>query len=873
MQTKRQTSPLSTLFPAMASRHLRLLVLFFSWNLLLGFAASQDNYASVVSSYREQEISLGPFDWTYLRVELPPWFSSTTMNFLSDVNIDREQLKELPRSRLPVLCLKDGNPSIPDLSEEHLNNLLSNFLKNGSFMVAQRVFSMEQCIPFQENMTITLTNEQISPGVWYIAFFNGLGPSRTQSKMINRGKSYSIITSIIVEGCPSTSIWGPYCNQTIDMMSCSQPVQRKKPRNLMDLSMYSLGALNHRIRSEDHNEANQLLPRQKGATEKLVDNNNTSTLTIQSSIMCNNLNESSCLRHGELKFYFLDIVGIASQFEITAGAFHLNPMTLMNNTGNFSQVVLKCYVRYNAIPLKSSHDHSADISKEPLIIKSPKIGRWYIAVQVVNQTEVNGIIQEASLETNMCFSLEWQIFDCFNGKAGSGCSWDMYMLQRVPKRNPAVPYESYYLPLDEKASIGSNKFFLENLLSSSSVEEDAWTFFFLDIPRGAAGSVIHVQLISDMKVNYILYLKFGGLPLNDSWDYFASSTSSSNNSNLWILNDSHDKSISLYILYAREGTWGFGLKHSTNREKNPQTSMSISLEGCPRDCSHNGACHSQVDESGLTFYSYCSCNHNYGGFDCSIELVSQKGHMWQSIFLVGSNAAALLPAFWALHRKAFAEWVLFTSSGISSGLYHACDVGTWCILSFHVLQFMDFWLSFMAVVGTFIYMAAISEASKRAIHTGVFILTALLAVTGATRTANIGIVIAIGTVGLLIGWFLEFSTAQRFIYCLQSFDLNMSEWWQNIGSLFWNIVKTLKKRFQWRFLLLGFIALSLAATSWKLEAIDSYWIWHSLWHITIYTSSFFFLCSTLVERSNESQSPAYELARQDSFSRTGPREI
>lgn len=39
----------------------------------------------------------------------------------------------------------------------------------------------------------------------------------------------------------------------------------------------------------------------------------------------------------------------------------------------------------------------------------------------------------------------------------------------------------------------------------------------------------------------------------------------------------------------------------------------------------------------------------------------------------------------------------------------------------------------MAVIGTFIYMATIKEASKRAMHTAVFILTAILAATGATR--------------------------------------------------------------------------------------------------------------------------------------------
>lgn len=46
---------------------------------------------------------------------------------------------------------------------------------------------------------------------------------------------------------------------------------------------------------------------------------------------------------------------------------------------------------------------------------------------------------------------------------------------------------------------------------------------------------------------------------------------------------------------------------------------------------------------------------------------------------------------------------------------------------------MDFWLSFMAVVSTFVYLAAIDEGSKRTIHTAVSILTALMAATEATR--------------------------------------------------------------------------------------------------------------------------------------------
>jgi len=53
-----------------------------------------------------------------------------------------------------------------------------------------------------------------------------------------------------------------------------------------------------------------------------------------------------------------------------------------------------------------------------------------------------------------------------------------------------------------------------------------------------------------------------------------------------------------------------------------------------------------------------------------------------------------------------------------------------------MFQFMDFWLSFMAVISTFLYLTTIDEVFKRAIHTAVAILTALMAATKATRYMN-----------------------------------------------------------------------------------------------------------------------------------------
>ncbi|XP_024316796.1 uncharacterized protein LOC100844795 isoform X3 [Brachypodium distachyon] len=748
---------------------------------------------------------------------------------------------------------------------------------------------MAQCIPFQKNTTIVLTNEQISPGVWYIGYFNGLGPARTQSKMISRGRARSVSTSITVEGCPTSALWGPYCNQTIEMIGCSRFSRYNNSRNLLDLNI----DLRRTLNTSENNRRTNFVSRSNHLTRQQLDSNTTALLRAENLITCSISNDSLCFRQGDMKFYFLDIVSLELQFEITAANF-----------GLLQSSSLICYMRYNAFPQRDLHDYSGDISRAPLVIKLPNIGRWYIAMETVNRTQMNNTSSTPMLEIT-CFSFDWQVTGCLNGKAGINCSWQSYVLQqssmgcgeiisthtgmipwpvnmmwqlngtdyfgkccgRVPKRNPSVPFESYYVPTGGRASLEYSHFSLEQFLSNSSSEQFAWTYFFFDVPQGSAGALIHVQLKSDKELDYELYSKYGGLPSNDSWDYYASRTSSSNGSIFFSLRNSTNSDMDLSIFYAKEGTWCFGVKHP-NDTSNFQTLMSVSLQGCHRNCNQKGVCHSSVDESGLTFYSFCICDRDHGGFDCSDELVSPNGHMWQSVFLIASNAAAILPAFWALRQKAFAEWILYTSSGISSALYHSCDVGTWCILSFHVLQFLDFWLSFMAVIGTFIYMATIKEDSKRAMHTAVFILTAILAATGATRSANISIVVAIGSLGLLVGWLLEFSTARRFTCCSWRIDLNVPPRWPNFGALFWNTLDKLNKRFHWLYLLFGFITLSFAAISWKLESNSTYWIWHSLWHISIYTSSFFFLCSMRLNTANHSPVTNYELTRQDSLQRT-----
>jgi hypothetical protein len=150
----------------------------------------------------------------------------------------------------------------------------------------------------------------------------------------------------------------------------------------------------------------------------------------------------------------------------------------------------------------------------------------------------------------------------------------------------------------------------------------SYTFFFLDVPAGAAGSIIHVQIKSIGQDIYELYSKFGGLPLNGTWDYYATSRNTSGSPVLLPSNvttgTTTGGNLEMFMLYGREGTWCFGLKHPSVKVIKSRPSMYVSLVGCYKGCSDQGSCKYSVDESGLTFYRldpayfiYCSCQSHY----------------------------------------------------------------------------------------------------------------------------------------------------------------------------------------------------------------------------------------------------------------------
>ncbi|KAE9595498.1 hypothetical protein Lalb_Chr17g0339421 [Lupinus albus] len=781
---------------------------------------STSNNVYTVSSFSYPHTTLRPFDWRYIRVDIPPGFSAVSIALNSDVDVDISRIEKVPKSALPIICFRDGSPPLPDV----LNISLKDSPVSGI-----NGLDVEQCFSMQKNITMKLTNKQIFPGAWYIGLFNGIGATRTQSKMITRGQEYSFSANVSVDACINSMMMGEFCNNTVYPLSCTtyEVYKSSAPK---DTVMRPL---------------------------------------MENAITCKSNFDTFCVEEGVINTYSFDVINVAQELTINAVNIRFNN-TSSNNTSSANDFKLMCFARHGAMPSESLHDYSSDLTKGPLIIRSPLMGQLYIIVSPLNLTKEFGGTHGSDVK--VCYSLESQVLQCPLGKAGPNCTMGSYTLQTVLSRG-SRPFESYYLPIGEGAS--SANFPLEPLLNNSSnggETDDIWTYFTLDIPRGAAGRNIHIRLSSDVKINYEVYARFGGLPSLGSWDYYyANKTRKSDQSMFFMLYHSSEDNVDFYIIYAREGTWGFGLRHlnTSDDSSKGQTAMSLSLEGCPKGCSSHGDCRYSFDASGLTSYSFCSCDRNHGGYDCSIEIVSHKGHIVQSIFLIASNAAAILPAYWALRQKAFAEWILFTSSGTSSAIYHACDVGTWCVLSYNVLQFMDFWLSFMAVISTLVYLTTISDLHKRTIHTAVFILTALLAATKATRSSNIVLVIVFGVVGLLIGWLIEMSS--KYSSLSIGFSLNFLQSSQTIKQRLRDLVKTTLRRFHWGFALAGFVTLVMAASSWVLENSQTYWFWHSFWHATIYTSSFFFLCSKLDTVRHENQPPSsdnYALTRQDSFPRS-----
>ena len=189
--------------------------------------------------------------------------------------------------------------------------------------------------------------------------------------------------------------------------------------------------------------------------------------------------------------------------------------------------------------------------------------------------------------------------------------------------------------------------------------------------------------------------------------------------------------VSLTMVYPTEGRWHF-LMHA-NTSTSLDVDARVLLHGCLQDCNGAGSCSLALDGSRLFSIHSCYCDRSHGGFNCSEQLLGPSASNRHMLLLVATNGAAILPALWSLRARAYAEWVVYSLSGVSSALYHSCDAGSWCAARYGTLQFTDFFLSFLAVVTTCVYLAAPPHKAKLTALISFTIFSAVIAKDNATR--------------------------------------------------------------------------------------------------------------------------------------------
>ncbi|KAI9110088.1 hypothetical protein K1719_019129 [Acacia pycnantha] len=96
-----------------------------------------------------------------IRFDLPPWFSAASVALISDVDLDASTAEKVSKSILPIIHFRDGSLPLPDA----LNTSVKDSANSGV-----NGLDVEQCFPMQKNISLKLTNEQISPGLGTLVF-------------------------------------------------------------------------------------------------------------------------------------------------------------------------------------------------------------------------------------------------------------------------------------------------------------------------------------------------------------------------------------------------------------------------------------------------------------------------------------------------------------------------------------------------------------------------------------------------------------------------------------------------------------------------------------------------------------------------------
>jgi len=192
----------------------------------------------------------------------------------------------------------------------------------------------------------------------------------------------------------------------------------------------------------------------------------------------------------------------------------------------------------------------------------------------------------------------------------------------------------------------------------------------------------------------------------------------------------------------------------------------------------------------------------------------------KATFLVGSNAAFLLPAITAFRRGMLLEGTIYLMMGVVSSIYHIVDTipGTKIIFDYHTWQNDDFYLAFYLIpVATMMLMFSTGYDESEAVW---------------KRNMKIKPVVLflLGLVAITL--VMEGVKTQTMVLMLSILSLVVSV----ISITFWREsirIDVIDFIFMWIFITLGALCFFFCG------GCANYWIWHSIWHICAAIGIFF----------------------------------
>ncbi|EEA04724.1 uncharacterized protein CMU_037890 [Cryptosporidium muris RN66] len=300
-------------------------------------------------------------------------------------------------------------------------------------------------------------------------------------------------------------------------------------------------------------------------------------------------------------------------------------------------------------------------------------------------------------------------------------------------------------------------------------------------------------------------------------------------------------------------------------------------------CSGHGDC--KVIEYNGSIDIFCSCYPGWGGLYCSNQYLSYYIIISYSVALIGTNIVAIPTIILCLYQQKFLGAFIAFSAGLLSSVFHASDIGLIKDVNYILLK-GDLIAAQIMICYIFILLCKFNSKITNAIilYNNVSILLLIIYSTRILTTIiPITISISLYTICIIYWTITKYKTEKKLtkevVFKSQDFEkiintdnevaneeiicskhktsfnlifirnsdkktktkfINRFKYIKNnIITFYKSFIIILNEKYHRPiFIGIGFIVAFTGCISWLLETVDTYWIWHSLWHICSFAASF-----------------------------------